>query len=144
MVAIPGAATLPISPAGDDVNDDPIVITLPIDGYENVARLVAGGLASRLDFGFETVDDMQLAIELVLRSIPERGGSTSLTLMTDERSLVVAIAPIPGLTLEQPLRALDGGGMVLGSSLERLVDSVELRAEPDRAIVLSKLLPGHI
>ncbi|HWE82942.1 MAG TPA: hypothetical protein VG265_14920 [Gaiellaceae bacterium] len=144
MVAIPGAATLPISPAGEVVNDDPIVITLPIDGYENVARLVAGGLASRLDFGFETVDDMQLAIELVLRSIPERGGSTSLTLMTDERSLVVAIAPIPGLTLEQPLRALDGGGMVLGSSLERLVDSVELRAEPDRAIVLSKLLPGHI
>jgi hypothetical protein len=144
MVAIPGVAILPTDPGGYEMSDDPIVITLPVEGYEQVARLVTGGLASRLDFGFETVDDVQLAIELVLRSIPERTGSTSLTLINDERCLTVEMSPVPGLTLEQPLRALDGSGMALGASLERLVDSVEIRTEPERALVLCKRLPGQI
>jgi hypothetical protein len=125
------------------MSGDPVVMTLPIDGYENVARLVTGGLASRLQFGFETVDDIQLAIELVLRSVPGRNGMVTVSLLDDGTNLVVEIGPVGALTLEQPLRALDGSGMELGASLERLVDSVELRAEPSPTVVLRRTLPGE-
>ncbi|HEY4348326.1 MAG TPA: hypothetical protein VGM80_12120 [Gaiellaceae bacterium] len=124
------------------MSSNPIVITLPVSGYENVARLVTGGLASRFEFGFETVDDLQLAIELVLRSVPDRDSTVTVSLFDDGRSLTVEIEPVPGLRLEQPLRALDGGGMELGSSLERLIDSVELRVAPAPTVVLCKRLPG--
>ncbi len=46
------------------------------------------------------------------------------------------------LTLEQPLQPLDGAGVALGASLERLVDAVELRSEPETTVVLVKSLPG--
>ncbi len=121
---------------------EPVRVTLPVEGYENVARLVVGGLASRLEFGFETVDDIQLAIELVLRSIPAREASTTLSFLHEGGSLSVEIEPVAGLRLGQPLRALDGGGMELGASLERLVDRVELREGPEPVVVLQKQLPG--
>jgi hypothetical protein len=44
-------------------------ITLTVPGerrYIGVVRLFAGGLAARLDLGYETMDDLQLAIESVL------------------------------------------------------------------------------
>jgi hypothetical protein len=144
MGAIPADVTVPAPPGGGGVvGRDPVAITLPVEGYENVARLVTGGLAARLEFGFETVDDIQLAIELVLRSIPAREASTTVSFLHDGQSLWVEIGPVLGLTLEQPLRALDGGGMELGASLERLVDSVELQAEPEPSVVLRKALPGQ-
>ena len=46
-----------------------VSIALPVDGYVNVARLVTAGLGSQLEFGFEAIDDLQLAIELALRSV---------------------------------------------------------------------------
>ena len=47
---------------------EPITIVMPREGYEKVARLVAAGVVSRLGFGYETVDDVQLAVELVLHA----------------------------------------------------------------------------
>jgi hypothetical protein len=121
---------------------DPVEVTLPVDGYENVARLVTAGLASRLDFGFETIDDLQLAIELVLRSIPDRSGCATVSLASDGSRLTVEVWPLAGLRLEQPLRALDGAGLELGASLERLVDAVELKQSPEEVVVLRKRLPS--
>ena len=123
------------------VTADRVTITLPIDGYEKVVRLVSAGLGSRLGFGFETVDDLQLAIELVLRSIPRRHGSATVRMTSDGRSLTIEIAPVEGLTLDQSLQPLDGAGVALGESLSRLVDSVDLRADPS-TVVLLKSLPS--
>jgi hypothetical protein len=123
------------------MENDVVAITLPVDGFENVARLVASGLGSRLEYGFETIDDLQLAIELVLRSVPDRGSCVTVRLVTDTRDLTIEIAPVGGLSLDQPLRALDGAGISLGASLERLVDTVE-RSDDDDALVLSKRLPA--
>lgn len=141
MVAKPGTLPLAMSLPGL-MSGDAVVITLPVEGYENVARLVAGGLASRLELGFETVDDIQLAVELVLRSIPDRGASATVSLLEDGHNLVVEIGPVGGLTLAQQLRPLDGSGIALGASLERLVDAVELKEGPEAAIVLTKGLSG--
>jgi hypothetical protein len=129
----------------DAGNDDPIadsvIVTVPVDGYEKVVRLVSAGLASRLGFGFETVDDLQLAIELVLRSLPARNGSATVKMTSDPRSLTIEIFPVHGLTLDQSLQPLDGAGVALGDSLTRLVDGVELRSDPN-AVVLTKSLPS--
>ena len=122
-----------------------VVVVLPIDGFMPVARLVTGGLASRLGFGFETVDDLQLAVELVLRSLPDRSGAVEVSLRDDGRALRVAIAPVGGLSLSDRLRPLDGVGVGLGQSLERLVDSVELTGTgAGAAVVLMKALPARV
>ena len=47
-----------------------VSIDLPVDGFVNVARLVTAGVGSQLEFGYEAIDDLQLAIELALRSVP--------------------------------------------------------------------------
>jgi hypothetical protein len=124
------------------VTADAVTITVPVDGYEKVVRLVSAGLASRLGFGFETVDDLQLAIELVLRSVPARGGSATVHMASDGRALSIEIGPANGLALDQALHPLDGAGVGLGASLERLVDSVELRTDLESTVVLVKSLPG--
>ena len=139
---MPDVATRQPSPARPDMTADNVTITVPVDGYEKVVRLVSAGLASRLGFGFESVDDLQLAIELVLRSVPSRGGSATVRMTSDGRQLSVTIAPVGALTLEQSLQPLDGAGVGLGASLERLVDTVELRAEPESTVLLVKSLPG--
>lgn len=122
---------------------DPVILTLPVDGFENVARLVSGGLASRLDFGFEAVDDLQLAIELVLRSLPSRAGTVNISLFDEAGSLNVVVGPIGSLSLDQRLRPLDGAGVDLGGSLGHLVDSAEIAPGPNGATVtLTKKLPA--
>jgi hypothetical protein len=128
--------------SSEEATADSVTITVPVDGYEKVVRLVSAGLASRLGFGFETVDDLQLAIELVLRSVPARKGSATVRMTSDSRSLSIEIWPAQGLRLEQSLQPLDGAGVALGESLTRLVDSVELRPDPEPAVVLVKSLPS--
>ena len=123
------------------MSGDAVTITLPAAGYEHVARLVTGGLASRLDFGFEAVDDLQLAVELVLRSLPDRRGSVTLSLVEDGSSLHIEVAPAGGLTLDGSLASLDGAGVALGASLERLVDTVSLTAGDIPAVALARALP---
>ena len=124
-----------------DVTADNVTVTVPVDGYEKVVRLVSAGLASRLGFGFETVDDLQLAIELELRSVPTRQGAATVKMTSDGRSLTIEISPVDGLTLDQSLQPLDGAGVALGDSLQRLVDSVDLRSDP-ATVVLAKSLPS--
>jgi hypothetical protein len=149
MASEPGLATRDAGPgAMSDHGADSVSLTIPVEGFENVARLVAAGLASRLAFGFETVDDLQLALELVLRSLPGRGGFATVSFVVDDGSLSIGVDPVDGLALEQPLRALDGAGIDLGSSLERLVDAVEIRdgegTEGGDLLLLRKRLPAPV
>lgn len=118
-----------------------VAVTVPVEGFEHVVRLVAAGLGSRLEYGFETIDDLQLALELVLRSIGDREASVTVRFLTDARDLTIEVGPVGGLLLEQPLRALDGAGISLGASLERLVDGASRNEEHD-ALVLCKRLPA--
>ena len=125
------------------MSGDAVSVTLPAAGYEHVARLVIGGLASRLDFGFEAVDDLQLAVELVLRSLPDRHRSVTLSLVADGNSLSIEVAPANDLSLDGSLVSLDGSGVGLGASLERLVDTVSLTAGDVPSILLARALPAR-
>ena len=60
-----------------------IEIVLPHEGFTNVARLVTGGFLARRSYPYETIDDLQLAIELVLRSLPVRGEQVTIRLASD-------------------------------------------------------------
>ena len=44
-----------------------------------VARLVTAGVGSRLDLPFETVDDLQLAVELVVAAAFAQGQQTTVS-----------------------------------------------------------------
>ena len=114
-----------------------VSIALPADGFVNVARLVTAGFGSQLEFGFEAIDDLQLAIELALRSVPARDGYATVTLVRDENGLTVTVTGSEGEPLDP--RFPDGGeGLDLLSCLGRLVDSVDIVAGAAPAVVLRK------
>jgi hypothetical protein len=126
------------------VSDDQVTLTLPVAGYTHVARLVTGGIASRLRFGFEAVDDLQLAVELILLSLPVRAGVVELALGDDGERLRVTIGPVGHLSLADRHWPVDGVGIELGQSLRRLVDSVELTSGEGAVLVLTKALPAAV
>jgi hypothetical protein len=113
-----------------------VSIALPVDGYVNVARLVTAGIGSQLEFGFEAIDDLQLAIELALRSVPAREGYATIELARDETGLTVTVS---GEGEPFDPRFPDGReGLDLLSCLGRLVDSVDIVAGAAPAVVLRK------
>ena len=65
---------------GHDASDavpDRIVLEAPLDGaFGPVVRLIVGGIAERADFGFEDMDDLQLAIERLLAEAGVEGRVT--------------------------------------------------------------------
>jgi hypothetical protein len=142
MVSTKDQASLAESPRADPLTADVVTIVLPREGYEKVARLVTAGVVSRFGFGYETVDDVQLAIELVLHAVTGENEAVTLRLSSDGRELSVEIGGVGDLSLAQALHPLDGAGVELGASLARLVDSVELRKEPEAVVVLAKTLPS--
>jgi len=114
-----------------------VSIALPVDGFVNVARLVTAGMGSQLEFGFEAIDDLQLAIELALRSVPARDGYATVTLARDETGLTVTVSGSEGEPLDP--RFPDGNeGLDLLSCLGRLVDSVDVVADAAPAVRLRK------
>jgi hypothetical protein len=114
-----------------------VSISLPVDGFVNVARLVTAGFGSQLEFGFEAIDDLQLAIELALRSVPVRDGYATVALASDEKGLTVTVSGSEGDPIDP--RFPDGGeGLDLLSCLVRLVDSVDVVAGAAPAVVLRK------
>lgn len=110
---------------------------MPVDGYVNVARLVTAGFGSQLEFGFEAIDDLQLAIELALRSVPAHDGYATVALSRDESGLTITVSGSEGQPLD-PRFPDAGEGLDLLSCLGRLVDSVDVVAGPAPAVVLRK------
>ena len=122
--------------------DDPssrnaVSIALPVEGFVNVARLVTAGFGSQLELGFEAIDDVQLAIELALRSVPVRDGTATVALSSDESGLTVIVSGSEGAPLDR--RFPDSAdGLDLLSCLGRLVDHVDFVDEGTPAVVLRK------
>jgi hypothetical protein len=121
-------------------NDNSVTVVLPAEGFINVARLVASGFASQLALGFEAVDDLQLAVELVLRSVPAPGTHVTVALVSDADGLKIAFGPYEAQTAERHLRDTADEGMALENVLSRLVDSVDVVGVPEATLVLHKSL----
>jgi len=104
------------------VTPDRIVLTIPRDeGFDSVAQLVLAGVAARLNFSYEVVDDLGVALETVLE---RRGDADELTVELEVGADTVraVIGPLRGDGLQAELEGPDDR-VGLRRVLETVVDS---------------------
>jgi len=104
------------------VTADRIVLTIPrAQGFEDVAQLVLAGVAARLNFTYEVVDDLGTALATLLE---RRGDDGDLTVELDvaEDTVTAVLGPFRGGGLRAELERPDGG-VGLRRVLETVVDS---------------------
>jgi hypothetical protein len=119
-----------------------VTLGMPAGAYLGVARLVTAGFASRFDLRYEVVDDLQMAIETVLRTAFQSDERATIGIAHDARSLAVWIGPVGPNVLKRRLHEHDDpGGLELGTMLSRLVGHVEMQVEPVPSILLQVKLP---
>ena len=115
-----------------------IDLEAPLSGdFQAVVRLIVGGIAERVDFAFEEIDDLQLAVE---RLLAEAGntGAVSLSFEVGESRIRTRIGPLSEAKVAEALR--DGevvpGQLTLRRILETVVDSFGVERETDGSIVV--------
>ena len=99
-----------------------IDLEAPLSGdFQAVVRLIVGGIAERVDFAFEEIDDLQLAVE---RLLAEAGttGTVCLSFEVGEDRIRTRIGP---LSQQKVADALQDGEMVPGQlTLRRILETV--------------------
>ena len=81
-----------------------IDLEAPLSGdFQAVVRLIIGGIAERVDFAFEEIDDLQLAVE---RLLAEAGqvGSVQLSFEVGETSIRTRVGPLSEAAVAEALR----------------------------------------
>jgi anti-sigma regulatory factor (Ser/Thr protein kinase) len=107
---------------------DQITLTIPRDEpFREVAHLVLGGVAARLNLTFEHIDDLETALDAVLEQAPKEGEIT-VKLKIDEDAICASVGPLPAEAVRAEL-ADDGEGVTLRRILDTVVDSYELDEE---------------
>ena len=121
---------------------DRIVLTIPRDeGFENVAQLVLAGVAARLNFTYEVVDDLGTALETLLERRGEDGELT-VELEVGEDTVKAALGPFAGVGLRAELEQPDDG-VGLRRVLETVVDRfAAVQREDGSWIELEKRVEG--
>ena len=68
----------------------------PLAGdFQAVVRLIIGGIAERVDFAFEEIDDLQLAVERLLAEAGQEG-SVHLSFEVAEDTIRARVGPLRG------------------------------------------------
>jgi hypothetical protein len=105
--------------------------------FHPVIRLIIGGIAERVDFAFEEIDDLQLAVE---RLLAEAGklGTIHLSFEVGEEAIRTRVGPLDEQAIAVALR--DGGSwdgrLTLDRILTTVVDSFGVEeAGADRVVV---------
>ncbi len=115
-----------------------IFFEAPLDeAFRPVVRLIVGGVAERADFGFEAMDDLQLAIE---RLLVEAGSDGHVKLSFDlrEGGIRTTVGPLREGGLAKALQDTEGapGTLSLGRILSTVVDSYGVEEASDGNIVV--------
>ena len=111
--------------------NDRISLTFPQDeSYYGVARLVVGGLAARLSFSFEYLEDLQLALDSLLASgAYQAGADVTIELFVEEDCVEMCVGPVaPPLRTDLERQVDESEGVGLGRLLETLAESVEIES----------------
>ena len=107
---------------------DEIVLTLPRDRrFYDVAHLVVGGLAARVDLTVDSLSDLQVALDELLPR-EEQDGEVTVELRVDEATLDGRIGPYPAEALR---RELDRDGIGTQRVLQTVFESY--RVDEDEA-----------
>jgi anti-sigma regulatory factor (Ser/Thr protein kinase) len=120
-----------------------IDLEAPLSGdFQAVVRLIVGGIAERVDFAFEEIDDLQLAVE---RLLAEAGtsGTVCLSFEVGDDRIRTRVGPLSEAKVAEALRDGDvpPGRLTLRRILETVVDSfgVDRAAEGGIVVRLDKL-----
>ena len=139
--AVPG----PRDPAGaapgstpPDRSGDHVKVTLPAEGaYLSVLRTATAGLAARLDFTLDEIEDLRIAVDeacamLLAQAIPGTNLECAFDLDTDQMSITVSV-----VAAEPQMPAKDTFAWTVLSALAGTVDS-RLGPDDQVSIVLRK------
>jgi hypothetical protein len=120
------------------VTRERIDLEAPLAGdFQPVVRLIIGGIAERVDFAFEEIDDLQLAVE---RLLAEAGSQHSVRLSFEvaDGSVRASVGPLSERAIADALR--DGeavpGELTLKRILQTVVDSFGVEDVSDGGIVV--------
>jgi 2-keto-3-deoxy-6-phosphogluconate aldolase len=122
-----------------------IDLVAPLSGdFHAVVRLIIGGIAERVDFAFEEIDDLQLAVE---RLLAEAGtiGSVRLSFEVVANGIRTRVGPLSEHKVAEALRDGDAmpGELTLRRILQTVVDSFGVdEAEDGRIVVRMEKLKG--
>lgn len=123
---------------------DRIELVAPVDrAFDPVVRLVLGGIADRIDLGFEELDDLQLAVE---RLRAEAGSQETLAISFEltDGSIRTRLGPLRERTIAEELQGPPPapGELTLGRILQTVVDSygVEEAGDGELVVRLEKLV----
>ena len=126
---------------------DSIELVTPLGrSWEPVVRLVLGGIADRLDLGFEELDDLQLAVE---RLLAEAGGDgvVTITFELGAGGVRARVGPLREGPIARALQvsAPPPGELGLRRILETVVDAfgVEESDDGDLVVRLDKVVAGR-
>ena len=115
-----------------------IDLEAPLAGaFQPVVRLIIGGIAERVDFAFEDIDDLQLAVE---RLLAEAGSQDSVRLSFEvaEGRVRTRVGPLSERAIADALRDGDAapGQLTLKRILQTVVDSFGVEEAADGCIVV--------
>jgi hypothetical protein len=105
---------------------DQITLTMPRERpFFSVARLVLGGLATRLDVTVESLEELELALDGLLE---RRDGGKEITVSLDIAGdeLHARVGPFSGDALRAELEGEPGESLSLRRLLDTVVDDYEL------------------
>lgn len=122
-----------------------IEIEAPLDAaFQGVVRVLVGGIAEQAAFGFEAMDDLQLAIE---RLLAEAGGDghVAISFELGDDGVRTRIGPLEEGRLSELLQEPEGdtGTLSLRRILSTVVDAYGVEEAADGKVVvrLEKLGP---
>jgi anti-sigma regulatory factor (Ser/Thr protein kinase) len=105
---------------------DEITLTIPRgEEFQQVARLVLGGLALRLDLTIETIEDLQIALGAVLDRA-KTDGDVTVSMSPRDGALETRVGPVD---VARDLDAPTDGELNLRRVLDAVVDDIEVEGE---------------
>ena len=119
-------------------NAERIELEAPLSrDFQAVVRLIIGGIADRVDFAFEEIDDLQLAVERLLAEAG-RVGSVCMSFEVVNGGIRTRVGPLSERAVADALR--DGvqrpGELTLRRILQTVVDSFGVEESEDGSIVV--------
>lgn len=105
---------------------DEIILTIPREEpFHEVAHLVLGGVAARLNLTFEHIDDLETALDAVLERAAEEGDVTVQLRLTDG-AIITRVGPFAHERLQEELERDPEGDVTLRRILDTVVDGYDL------------------
>jgi hypothetical protein len=108
---------------------DEITLTIPREEpFHEVAHLVLGGVAARLNLTFEHIDDLETALDAVLERAADDGDVTVKLRLTDG-AIVTRVGPFAADRLRAELERDAQDEVTLRRVLDTVVDDYELDSD---------------